>query len=1068
MDKGGGEDGGKKRDDQAPRPAGIDPEYADFTQSLLSASARSSSTAVLDGGEEGAAGFQRNRGTLQARLSEALNERLLYPLRDTYRQGTEMVQTHVMDPVNQAYAQITAEYAAGLVQTHMVEPMNQAYQDMSARATELVQTNVVDPVNQAYNEAPLYFQSAVVDPLKDAYARAADMYEENVVKPTVRATGDFTNFLSTYGLWHDDDKGAGGAEKTVKGSETPKSAPDYPLKPALKRRDSLTIAHKGDQGGASKGTEKQADGKGGPEAGAKDHKVKFGYEQVRTLPPEKKRNKHDFNEFVEDQLGKMTSRPTSQKESKELLETMMKEAQAAKAKDEKRRLEPKSEETAEEAPTKAAGNAATGKSVAGWVASPEEKQEYKKFQDMLHSKGAGKAGDDGAKAKGTAQKDAAGAKAEAKSEDKSKAKEQDQKKPEGGKPAGDKKGEKTETKPPPGEKSEGPPGEKAGAKPSEKAASVAAATGPGPARRPSREGAEVKKSSSWGKGFRRFFRRKPADEESSEEARIPYREMDEEFIECVEDFGAGDEVGGQDKRPAGAAGGASAAAAEEPPRQYKLNACALVTSGFVIFIVLLAILLSGDLFDDLDNSVPTFNIDTSNVINVLDSVRGARNRPLLLRGRRGWRGFCPRRERESQQIGRRRIAGLASPQVVIQRSRLRATSLNSRERFPLMGSEWISLNQFVERCDWRLLFSLNAHRLEDVEPSSPVYGRWDLRDAALLMRFSERHNLTSRLMWQLGEAAADNWPGPGPSPYALACEYEALRDLVAFYPAPLVGPGVSTLRKPGLRYLERFVKGRGRFVDVVSLRHVLHEASNVTVKDLLDFAVMERFDSDLQSVRALVETAAPRVTRIWLTSLATTAGFVEGVSGTFAAMLAWTEAFGMAAKRGVAAVLHDSLLGTSAESLIVATNEGGDGAKPTADYWAMLLLARHVGQKVLTIEGPRLNDPATRMYVHCARNHPGGLAFYGVRLADTAAKLKKSGSRQLWERQLRWVLTPSSDIGSSGVYLNGESLSWSGGDGTNPPDPGPEELAYTIISLPAWSMGLFVFPDVKAKACYDR
>lgn len=385
-----------------------------------------------------------------------------------------------------------------------------------------------------------------------------------------------------------------------------------------------------------------------------------------------------------------------------------------------------------------------------------------------------------------------------------------------------------------------------------------------------------------------------------------------------------------------------------------------------------------------------------------------------------------------------------------------------------MGSEWISLNQFVERCDWRLLFSLNAHRLEDVEPSSPVYGRWDLRDAALLMRFSERHNLTSRLMWQLGEAAADNWPGPGPSPYALACEYEALRDLVAFYPAPLVGPGVSTLRKPGLRYLERFVKGRGRFVDVVSLRHVLHEASNVTVKDLLDLAVMERFDSDLQSVRALVETAAPRITRIWLTSLATTAGFVEGVSGTFAAMLAWTEAFGMAAKRGVAAVLHDSLLGTSAESLIVAQNEAGDVAKPTADYWATLLLAKHVGQKVLTIEGKRLNDPATRIYVHCARNYPGGLAFYGVRLADTAAKLKKRGSRRLWERQLRWVLTPSSDIGSSDVYLNGESLSWSGGgDGTDPPDPRPEELAYTIISLPAWSMGLFVFPDVKANACYD-
>ncbi|XP_037523711.2 uncharacterized protein LOC119400889 [Rhipicephalus sanguineus] len=369
---------------------------------------------------------------------------------------------------------------------------------------------------------------------------------------------------------------------------------------------------------------------------------------------------------------------------------------------------------------------------------------------------------------------------------------------------------------------------------------------------------------------------------------------------------------------------ADAAAA---PKQYKLNACLLITSGAVIFVVLLAVLLSGDLFDDLDNSVPTFNIDLGKVVNVLDDVGflGAGMNSSIMGKPGSWRPLLERPANDSLVLLLRGLApavlrfaghetdhfyfvegdedgnssrggtdegGLASRgnrQFVVQRSRLRTASTNSRERFPLMGSEWIALNHFVERCDWRLLFSLNAHRLEDVEPSSPVFGRWDLRDAALLMRFSERHNLTSKLMWQLGEAVAENWPGPGPSPYALACEYEALRDLVSFYPAPLVGPGVSTLRSAGLRYLERFIKGRGRFVDVVSLRHVLHDASNVTVKDLLDPAVMERFDSQLQSVQALVETAAPRITRIWLTSLSTTPGYVEGVSGTFASMLAWTE-----------------------------------------------------------------------------------------------------------------------------------------------------------------------------------
>lgn len=105
-------------------------------------------------------------------------------------------------------------------------------------------------------------------------------------------------------------------------SEPQKNATELPLKPALKRRDSLTNAphkradHGGDGGAGVRSPDRQAEGgKGGAEAG---HKVKFGYEEVRTLPPEKKRNKHDFNEFVEDQLGKISTKPTSQVGTKDL------------------------------------------------------------------------------------------------------------------------------------------------------------------------------------------------------------------------------------------------------------------------------------------------------------------------------------------------------------------------------------------------------------------------------------------------------------------------------------------------------------------------------------------------------------------------------------------------------------------------------------------------------------------------------------------------------------------------------------------------------------------------------
>ncbi|KAL3245273.1 hypothetical protein MRX96_018091 [Rhipicephalus microplus] len=692
----------------------MDPDYAKFTASLQSASARSSSTAVHES------------GAVSGTASQAgLADVLLNPLFDTYRHGTEMVQTNVVDPLNYLYSHMTADNAAGIVQTHVVDPMNQAYKHMSHNATDLVHRHVVTSVKQA----PAYVQSTVVHPIMNAY-------DENVAKPTAKAAGSFTNFLKKYGLWQEDDQDArkgrehkgeehkgghegahkdehkgednkggdpkgeehkagdykGGEQKggehkgaehkgeehkagDLKGGERKgdnlqrrrllvcmyravasqymggigykalseeriqqvhylgakepvqyKSATELPLKPALKRRDSLTIALKraSDHGGdARKSPDRPAEGKGGGETGPK---VKFGREEVHTLPPEKKRDKYDFNEFLEDQLGKIVT--TSRKESKELLDTMMKEAMEATGKEEKKKPE---HMATEEPHHKKTTGKATGKSVAEWVATPEEKHEYRKFQDMLQSKAMHdhtKGHEDSAVKhhEGPGKQEAPqhpphGAIAKHHEEAH---KPGDNK--QGGKEDAHKKLETEAHKP---EKDRGLHGDKTGrakpeAKPGEKPHGVAAAPTAGLTGEPAGQGpvlegaaAPVAKSSSWWKSLRHFFRRKPEDEESSGEEGFRYREMDEEFIECAGDQGAAGEAA-QESHKDGAA--VVAADAATGPKQYKLNACLLVSSGAVIFVVLLAVLLSGDLFDDLDNSVPTFEIDLGKVVNVLDDV----------------------------------------------------------------------------------------------------------------------------------------------------------------------------------------------------------------------------------------------------------------------------------------------------------------------------------------------------------------------------------------------------------------------------------------------------------------
>ncbi|CAN8007807.1 unnamed protein product, partial [Ixodes pacificus] len=537
---------------------------------------------------------------------------------------------------------------------------------------------------------------------------------------------------------------------------------------------------------------------------------------------------------------------------------------------------------------------------------------------------------------------------------------------------------------------------------------------------------------------------------------------------------------------------------------FKLNAYGIACSGVAIFVVLLLVLLSGEVFDDLDQSVPTFDINLSAVVNKMDrTFLGAGLDSSLLGEPAAWGSLTERFENDSLMVllkslapavlrfsgyetdhfyfvdadkcAMSRVSGVYSrdlpslmslglpplpsgggPPVSAQRSRLKNTDLSPNSKFPLTGSDWLALNQFVGRAGWSLLFSLNAHRLESDDPSpSPQ-----------LTSSGDLYPLLQGLLWQLGEAAADRWPGPGPSPYALACEYEALHDLLAFYPATLVGPGVSTVRHPGLRFLDRFLRGRGRFVDVVSLRHVLHEKENVTLEDILDPAPMEKFASLLVNLADFLTTASPSSRRVWLSALSTTRGAVRGVSGTFAAMLAWVDAFGAAAKSGITAVLRNVLLG--AEDAFILTDGIVNGTlMPLPDFWVTLLIGRHVGRRVLAIERPKMQDPATRIYVHCAREHPGGLAFFGVRLADTKVRFKNKGSRKGWKRQLRWVMTADGggDLSQSVVKLNGRPLEWRSGSKRDLPDLSADELTSTIVVLPAWSMVLTVFPDVGALGC---
>ncbi|XP_064480012.1 uncharacterized protein LOC135393533 [Ornithodoros turicata] len=518
--------------------------------------------------------------------------------------------------------------------------------------------------------------------------------------------------------------------------------------------------------------------------------------------------------------------------------------------------------------------------------------------------------------------------------------------------------------------------------------------------------------------------------------------------------------------------------AGEPPREFKLNAVGISCTGFVVFMTILLILLTGELADDLDRSVRTFEIELRKPVREVDrAFLGATIDSSILGEPGAWgrlvgepdsrfltlaQALAPAVLRfsgyETNHFyfvedcrGTSTTAGIIDKQVRVMRSRLR----NVADRFPLTGADWLSLTNWTSHVGWKLLFSLNLHNVDPGLEENDVL-RWNLADAAELLRFQERHNLT-QVLWQLGHEP--DLTG-GLTPYALGKEYGSLHELLLFFPefSTLVGPGVSTIRRPGIRFLGSFLKSRGKFVDVVSLHHVVHSkpGPKLSPDDYLDVVPMERFVNNLRDLDVLLRNVTPRAKPVWLTSLEPSrGGRTPGASGTFASGFQYLDALGVAARLGVNVVLRDSFV-RGDHPLVDMTS-----ARPNPDYWLTLLFRRLVGQRVLRLNQVPLSDPYFRVYAHCSLQYPGGIVLFGLNLNNYVARLKKRGTRIGWEVQHRYVLTADS-IGDSDVYLNGRYLRW---DGSSLPFLAADTVRATIVKLPPLSIGFFVFPQVDAPAC---
>jgi len=188
---------------------------------------------------------------------------------------------------------------------------------------------------------------------------------------------------------------------------------------------------------------------------------------------------------------------------------------------------------------------------------------------------------------------------------------------------------------------------------------------------------------------------------------------------------------------------------------------------------------------------------------------------------------------------------------------------------------------------------------------------------------------------------------------------------------------------------------------------------------------------------------------IWLTETAQAACGGDKWASTFIDSFRYLNQLGLLAQKGVQVVAHNTLA-ASDYGLLDEKN-----FSPRPNYWAALLWRRLMGTTVLN---PGTSpDPRLKLYAHCLRNAPGGVAILAI---NTDRKVPLS--LEIPTLADRYTLT-ASNLLDTAVLLNGSELKL-GPDDTLPPLAGTPTRGGNLTLAPA-SLTFFAVPKANNAAC---
>ncbi|HEY6489681.1 MAG: hypothetical protein WCC26_07910 [Terracidiphilus sp.] len=225
-------------------------------------------------------------------------------------------------------------------------------------------------------------------------------------------------------------------------------------------------------------------------------------------------------------------------------------------------------------------------------------------------------------------------------------------------------------------------------------------------------------------------------------------------------------------------------------------------------------------------------------------------------------------------------------------------------------------------------------------------------------------------------------------------------------------------------------------------------AAGTTPEAALSDAWLARTDRDEAFYATLRDQFAPGKP-LWLTETGETACGGDPWASDFIDSFRYLNQLGSLARRGVKVVMHNTLDASDYALLDEST------LAPRPDYWSALLWRRLMGTTVLDPQSS--SQPGLRLYAHCLRNHPGGVAVLAINADKTIAH-----DLSLHAKSTRYVLT-SQDLMSPTVQLNGVELALTG-SGDLPALNGATQAAGDIQLAPA-SITFLAVPGAHNAAC---